>query len=112
MLQWRYDSGKSLCVKWNVTYTETDKDTTDGFNINTASARDVVIDSLTPGLTYTIYLFAVTTNDVVSQTAAQVEATVSKCKCNVLRSPTRIPNIIYFIAVKYMEHLDIACCFV
>jgi len=85
---------------------------TDGFNINTASARDVAIDSLTPGLTYTIYLFAVTTNDVVSQTAAKVEATVSKCKCNVLHGPATIPNVIDFIAVNNMEHLDIACCFV
>ena len=40
--------------------------------------REVTLPSLKSGLTYTIKVFAITTDDVVSQTAAEIEATASK----------------------------------
>ena len=76
-VQWKYDSSKSLCVKWKVNYTEINKNNTKEINIDSASARDAIIDSLSPGLTYALSVFAVTTNDVASQTSAEMEATVS-----------------------------------
>ena len=76
-IQWQYDSSKSFCVQWKVQYTEIDKPITKEINIDSASARNAVIDSLSPGLTYAINVFAITTNHVVSQTSAKVEATVS-----------------------------------
>ena len=82
-ISWQYDSSKSYSVKWRVEYTEKDTINTKTIEKN-VNDREVNIPDLMSGLTYTIKVFAITTDDVVSQTAAEIAATSSKymLQCN------------------------------
>ena len=77
-VQWQYESTKSFCVKWKVKYTV--KGTNNFQEVFTSGATDLekTIDNLTPGKTYTIKVFGVTTNGVVSKTDVHDDLTLSK----------------------------------
>ena len=74
---WQYDKSQSYCEKWRVKYTV--KGVTDMKSIDTSSANDlkIVIDKLQAGQNYTISVYGVTIDDVVSKTSVDTDATVS-----------------------------------
>ena len=77
-VQWQYDSTKSFCVKWKVKYTVKDMNNFEEVFTTAATDLEKTIDNLTPGKTYTIQVFGVTTNDVVSKTDVHDDLTLSK----------------------------------
>ena len=77
-ISWQHDSSKSYCEKWKVNYTEKDKSEIKTISISSVAEKSVTIPSLDPGMTYNIKVFAVTSGDVVSKTAIELEATTSK----------------------------------
>ena len=77
-ISWQHDSSKSYCEKWKVNYAEKDKTQIKTIAINSVVEKSVTIRSLAPGMTYTIKVFAITSGDVVSKTAVELEATTSK----------------------------------
>ena len=77
-ISWQHDRSTSYSEKWKVEYTEKGKGDTKNITTKDVNQQEVTIPTLTPGLTYSIKVSAVTTNDVLSQTAAEKEATVSK----------------------------------
>ena len=87
-VSWQYDTTKSYCQKWKVEYTEKDSVTTETIAIDSVYKKSVTIPSLTAGLTYTIKVFAITSNNVVSKKEAIPDVTIS----------------------KYHAHLYYACC--
>ena len=76
-IQWRYDDKKSFCEKWGVNYTKTGDNDFNTIVTNSVADQETTIPSLTPGQSYTIKVFGITTNNIVSQTT-QLAATVSK----------------------------------
>ncbi|KAI0235806.1 Fibronectin [Lamellibrachia satsuma] len=73
-IQWRYDSSTSFCMKWKIKYTDRGNGISEIIT-NSTNVTDLIIDNLYPGMTYTVDVSSVTTDDVASETA-QVEATV------------------------------------
>ena len=63
---------------WRVLYSEKDKEEIAELITEDITKRDVTIDSLIAGQTYTIRLFAVTTGDIASQVPAVITTTLSK----------------------------------
>ena len=81
-IQWRYDSSTSFCVKWKIKYTDKGNEISEIIT-NSTNVTDLTFDHLYPGMTYTIDVFGVTINEVVGETPAQVEETVSKYVCHI-----------------------------
>ena len=77
-VQWQYDSTKSFCVKWKVKYTVKDMNNFQEVFTSVATDLEKTIDNLTPGKTYTIQVFGVTTNGVVSKTDVHDDVTLCK----------------------------------
>ena len=77
-ISWQHDSSKSYCEKWKVVYTEKDKTQIKTITINSVAEKSVNIPSLVPGRTYTIKVFAITSDDVVSKTAKEMDGTTGK----------------------------------
>ena len=63
-------------MKWKIKYTDRGNGISEIIT-NSTNVTDLIIDNLYPGMTYTIDVSSVTTDNVASETA-QVEATVSK----------------------------------
>ena len=75
---WSYDSTKSFCEKWKVKYKVKGTSDTSELTTSNVNEQEMTIPGLTPGKTYTISVFGVTTGDVISQTSVDKHATVSK----------------------------------
>ncbi|KAK2163049.1 hypothetical protein NP493_1486g00017 [Ridgeia piscesae] len=74
-ISWEHDSTKSYCEKWKVEYTEKDKTQMKTIPIDSVDVKSVTIPSLAPGRTYTIKVFAITSDGVVSKTAKELDVT-------------------------------------
>ena len=83
-ISWQHDSTKSYCEKWKVEYTEKDKIQIKTIPINSVDVKSVTIPGLAPGMTYTIKVFAITSDGVVSQTAKELDVTTSKYQAHLL----------------------------
>ena len=75
---WKYDKHKSHIEKWRVKYTV--KGTSDFNHIDTTSADvlHLTIGSLSAGRNYRVTVYGVIYNDVISQEAPMVHATVGQ----------------------------------
>ena len=65
-------------------YTEKDKTQDKTIPINSVGEKSVTITSLDPGRTYTIKVFAITSDDVVSKTAKEMDVTTGKYQAHQL----------------------------
>ena len=77
-VQWQYDNTNSFCVKWKVKYTVKDMNNFEEVFTTAATDLEKTIENLTPGKTYTIQVFGVTTNGVVSKTDVHKDVILSK----------------------------------
>ncbi|KAI0229774.1 hypothetical protein LSAT2_019802 [Lamellibrachia satsuma] len=87
-ISWQYDISNSFCEKWKVKYTKTGTNIVNETTVNGANVHEVTISNLGPGLTYAVSVFALTTDGVVSQTAAQLEATLNPLPVTTLKADT------------------------
>ena len=98
---WSYDSTKSFCEKCKVKYKVKDTSDTKELTTDSANEKEMTIDKLTPGETYTISVFGVTKGDVISLTSIDIDATVSKYPMNMMYGTTYISYIkIYYKMCK------------
>ena len=100
---WTYDKSKSHVEKWRVQYKV--KRNSLKKNSTGAGSADILwktISDLLSGHMYTIYVYAITTGDIVSQDAARLDITVSKC----LHSYVRVPSV-FTVVPSYMSLLNI-----
>ena len=89
--------------KWRVQY----KVKGDSFRKNSTGASSAnilskTISGLSSGQMYTIYVYAITTGGIVSQDAARLDITVSKC----LHGYVRVPSV-FTVVPSYMSLLNI-----
>ena len=76
-LQWQYDNSRSIIEMWRVLYSEKDNKEIAELTTEDIAKRELTIYNLTPGQTYNVKLFAVTTGDIASQVPAEITATIS-----------------------------------
>ena len=76
-MQWEYDNSQSAIKLWRVLYWEKNKAEFDELTTDVVAQREVTIDSLIPGQTYAVKLFAVTSGDIASLEPAEVTVTLS-----------------------------------
>ena len=76
-LQWQYDNSRSLIEMWRVLYSEKENKGIAEITTEDIAKRELTIYNLTPGQTYNIELFAVTTGDIASQVPAEITVTIS-----------------------------------
>ena len=75
---WKYDKHKSHIEKWRVKYTVKGKSDVNHADTTSADVLHLTIGNLTAGQNYTFAVYGVTYNEVVSQDAPQVHATVGE----------------------------------
>ena len=75
-LKWEYDERKSHSEMWRIVHTMKGESK---MTVTDTDQLQQTIAGLTPGQNYSVFVYGVTTSDIVSQSAALVEATVSEC---------------------------------
>ena len=77
-MTWKYDKHKSHIEKWRVKYTVEGKSDVDHIDTTSADVLHLTIGNLSAGQNYTVAVYGVTYNDVISQEAPMVHATVGQ----------------------------------
>ena len=75
---WKYDKHKSHIEKWRVKYTVKGKSDVNHIDTTSADVLHLTIGNLSAGRNYRVAVYGVTYNDVISQEAAMVHATVGQ----------------------------------
>ena len=74
---WMYDSSKSLTTQWRVNCKTVDGITVNDTTTDSVNPKELTINKLIPGMSYTVSVFGVT-NGINSLTKTHVDTTTSK----------------------------------
>ena len=77
-VKWTYDSKKTHTEKWRVQYNVKGKSDMNYIDTNAANVQQLTVRNLTSGQNYTIAVYGVTYNGVVSLQAPEVNVTVGE----------------------------------
>ena len=76
---WSYDKRKSHVENWKVQYTAKGNSDVKSLNTTSVDVLQKTIGGLFSGEIYTVFVYSMTTGGLVSQDAAMLDVTVSKC---------------------------------